>query len=181
MTRSSLEAEYNIRARHPEHQSVRDGWAKGSKAAKAKFNWREDVRYGPAERHVLDLFPARTSSAPLLVFIHGGYWRSNDKANYGLIAGPAIKAGGALANINYGLAPEASRGEIIEQVRAAIVWLRDNAKLGNFDSKQIHIAGHSAGCHLAAELLATAWPAYGCRLILSAASPQSAVYLIWRH
>ena len=87
MTYSSLEAEYNIRARPPEHQSVRDGWAASSAQAKAKFAWREDVRYGPAARQVLDLFPARAASAPLLVFVHGGYWRANDKANYGFIAG----------------------------------------------------------------------------------------------
>jgi arylformamidase len=161
VTYSSLEAEYNIRARHPEHQSVRDGWAASSAQAKAKFAWREDVRYGPAARQVLDLFPARAASAPLLVFVHGGYWRANDKANYGFIAEPVLEAGGALANINYGLAPDTPLGEIIEQTRAAILWLSNNAALGKFDNRRIHIAGHSAGGHLAAELLATDWPAYG--------------------
>jgi arylformamidase len=78
----SLEAEYNIRARHPEHQSVRDGWAAASVRAKAGLDWRQDLRYGDAERQTLDLFPARNAESPLLIFIHGGYWRSNDKANY---------------------------------------------------------------------------------------------------
>jgi arylformamidase len=156
MTDTALEAEYNLRARHPEHESVRAGWAEASARAKAKFDWQADVRYGPAARQVLDYFPARAASAPLLVFIHGGYWRSNDKANYGFIAEPVIEAGGALANINYGLAPDTGMGEIIEQVRTSILWL-----YGNIVNERIHVAGHSAGGHLAAELLATDWPAYG--------------------
>ncbi len=38
MTYAALEAEYNIRARHPEHESVRAGWAEGSARAKSKFD-----------------------------------------------------------------------------------------------------------------------------------------------
>jgi arylformamidase len=67
---------------------VRDGWAAASARAKAGLEWHEDMRYGGAARQCLDLFPARAAAAagPLLIFIHGGYWRSNDKANYAFIA-----------------------------------------------------------------------------------------------
>ncbi|HIM46102.1 MAG TPA: alpha/beta hydrolase, partial [Alphaproteobacteria bacterium] len=88
------EAEYNIRARHPDHQTVRDGWAAASARAKANLDWREDVRYGAAPRQTLDLFPARAPRSPLLIFIHGGYWRSNKKTNYGFIAEPIHAHGG---------------------------------------------------------------------------------------
>ena len=47
---TGLEAEYNIRARHPDHQSVRNGWATASVAAKASLDWLEDLRYGAAPR-----------------------------------------------------------------------------------------------------------------------------------
>ena len=158
---TGLEAEYNIRARHPDHQSVRDGWAAASAKAKASLEWQEDLRYGKAPRQQLDLFPARITASPLLIFIHGGYWRSNEKTNYGFIAAPVIARGGALANINYGLAPETPIGDIIAHARDAVAWLYDNAAAGNFDRARIHVAGHSAGGHLAAELVATDWQARG--------------------
>jgi arylformamidase len=158
---ASLEAEYNIRARHPEHQSVRDGWAAASARAKTALDWHEDLRYGVAARQTLDLFPADKAASPLLIFIHGGYWRSNDKANYGFIAAPVVARGGALANINYGLAPETAMGDIIEHAREAVTWLYGNAAAGNFARSRIYVAGHSAGGHLAAELLATDWQARG--------------------
>ena len=118
----SLEGEYNIRARHPDHQTVRDGWATASARAKANLEWREDVRYGAEPRQTLDLFPARAAASPLLIFIHGGYWRSNEKTNYGFIAEPVIAHGGAQANINYGLTPDYSVGEIIAHARDAVIW-----------------------------------------------------------
>ena len=103
-----------------------------------------------------------------MIFIHGGYWRSNDKTNYGFIAAPVIANGGALANINYGLAPETPMGDIIEHARQAVIWLHGNEAAGN--PPEIHIAGHSAGGHLAAELVATDWQAYSlpADVILSA-------------
>jgi len=81
-----------------------------------------------------------------LVFIHEGFWRSNEKTNCSFIA---------LANINYGLAPETPMGEIIAHARDAVTWLYNNAAEGNFGRAKIHIAGRSAGGHLAAELVAT--------------------------
>jgi arylformamidase len=160
----SLEGEYNIRARHPDHQTVRDGWATASARAKANLEWREDMRYGAEPRQTLDLFPARAAASPLLIFIHGGYWRSNEKTNYGFIAEPVIAHGGAQANINYGLAPDYSVGEIIAHARDAVIWLYCNEAAGNFDRRKIYVAGHSAGGHsagghLAAELAATDWQA----------------------
>jgi len=158
---TGLEAEYNIRARHPDHQSVRNGWATASVAAKASLDWLEDLRYGAAPRQQLDLFPARAAASPLLIFIHGGYWRSNGKTNYGFIAAPVIAHGSALANINYGLAPDTPMGDIIAHARDAGAWLYNNATAGNFDRARIYVAGHSAGGHLAAELVATDWQARG--------------------
>ena len=90
-----------------------------------------------------------------MVFIHDGYWRSNEKTNCSFIAAPVIAGGGALANINYGLAPETPMGEIIAHARDAVTWLYNNAAEGNFGRAKIHIAGRSAGGHLAAELVAT--------------------------
>jgi arylformamidase len=157
----AFEAEYDIRARHPEHQSIRDEWWTASERARASLSCELEVAYGPAPRQRLDVFPAARSGSPLLVFIHGGYWRSNDKSNYAFLAEPYVAAGAAVVTINYGLAPEVSMAEIVEQTRGALAWLHEHAGACNADPERIHVAGHSAGGHLTAMLMTTDWPARG--------------------
>ena len=172
-----LEAEYNLRARHPDHESVRDGWAAATARTKSSLEWRADLAYGDHPRQRLDLFPATETGGSLLVFIHGGYWRSNDKENYGFIAEPVVAHGGALAVLNYGLAPETPVAEIIAHVQDAIHWLHDNAPQGRFDPEKIHVTGHSAGGHLTAELAATDWRARGLpEELIRSATPTSGLF-----
>ena len=110
-----------------------------------------------SDEETLDFFPAPTASAPLLMFIHGGYWRAMHKDDFAWIAPPYTEQGIAVANVNYALAPKAHLGEIVTQVRRAVGWLHENAVRLGFDSARLVCSGHSAGGHLAAMLLATEW------------------------
>jgi len=159
-----FDAQYNNRARIPEHLQILAEWAERSAAARAALPATLDIAYGrdPAER--LDLFPAATPRAPVLVYIHGGYWRALDKADASFIAPPFVAAGAAVVVTNYALCPAASIEEIVRQQRAALAWVwRHAAELGG-DAGRIVVAGHSAGGHLAAMMLATDWPAVDPRL-----------------
>jgi len=159
-----FDAQYNNRARIPEHLQILAEWAERSAAARAALPATLDIAYGrdPAER--LDLFPAATPRAPVLVYIHGGYWRALDKADASFIAPPFVAAGAAVVVTNYALCPAASIEEIVRQQRAALAWVwRHAAELGG-DPERIVVAGHSAGGHLAAMTLATDWPAVDPRL-----------------
>jgi len=143
-----------------------DEYARTSKAAKSdalKGNACDaDQRYGPGAEETLDLFlPAERGSAPLHVFIHGGYWQllSKDESCF---AAPMFQQHGSLfAALNYTLAPQQTLTGIVEENRRAIKWLYQNADDWGFDRERIYLSGHSAGAHLAMMMLQTDWPKFG--------------------
>src|SRR5690606_17808813 len=112
-----LEAEYNNRARVPDHPAVMQRWRASAEAARAAHPPVE-IAYGPGEREVMDLFSAG-HDAPVAVFLHGGYWQALDKSWFSGLA-PALNAHGvSLAVPSYDLAPAVRLGHILRQVRAA--------------------------------------------------------------
>ena len=151
------EREYNARASIPDHPQIFADWADRSARARAALPGLLDVAYGARPSHKLDIFPARGKKRPILVFIHGGWWRSLDKSDFSFIAPPLVDGGVAVVAVNYTLAPQASIAEIVAEVRSACAWVWQHAPEFGGDREQIHLAGHSAGGHLTAMILATHW------------------------
>lgn len=129
---------------------------------------RLDVAFGdgPAER--LDLFfpPDRAGPAPLHLFIHGGYWRMFDKADFSFVAGPVVAAGGIAAIVNYSLMPSVRMDAIVRQVRQAARWLADNAASLGGDPGRFTASGHSAGAQLCSLLMTDDAPVRPCGALL---------------
>ena len=118
-----------------------------------------DVAYGAAgPRQTLDIFTPETDGAPILVFIHGGYWIFNSKEPRRFPAREFVPRGIAWVPINYRLAPAATMGEIVADVRSAVQWLYRHAAEYGCDPDRIYVSGNSAGGHLSAELLSDDWP-----------------------
>jgi arylformamidase len=155
VTGVDYEAEYNNRARVPEHPAVMAGWVKDAADYRAKHPPRV-LRYGPSERHRIDLF-AGSSDGPVAVFIHGGYWQALDGSSFSHCARGLNAHGISVAVPTYDLCPAVSVADIITQMRAAS---RELAKLGH----PLVVSGHSAGGHLAACMLATDWAAFDASL-----------------
>ncbi|EDV32192.1 uncharacterized protein Dana_GF15705, isoform D [Drosophila ananassae] len=110
-------------------------------------------RYGP-DRQVVDIFYSlknSTQAAPLMVFVHGGYWQMLDKNNSCSIVGPYVRRGYRVAVMDYNLCPNVTLGHLMEQFRDFIAWIFDYAE--HCQSQGISFAGHSAGAHLLAEVL----------------------------
>jgi arylformamidase len=116
-----------------------------------------DIPFGPTVVEHLDIFPAAQPKAPILVFIHGGYWVMCNSKEYSFVASGPVAAGATVVVINYAKCPKASIEEIVRQSRAAIAWIYRNAENLGGDSKRIYVSGHSAGGHLTAMLMATEW------------------------
>lgn len=140
-----LEAEYNNRARVPDHQTVMLRWKAESEAARAARPPVE-VRYGPGAREVMDLFEAG-EGGPVAVFLHGGYWQALDKSWFSWIAPALVGRGVRVAIPSYDLAPSVRLGRIVAQARAAVEAVR--ARTG---ARPV-VFGHSAGGHMAAAML----------------------------
>jgi arylformamidase len=156
--REILDADFNNRARVPDHQEQFDNWDKFSATARELWNCTLDVAYGSKSSEKLDIFHADKTNAPVLVFIHGGYWQASDKAQFSFIANGFIPSKISVILLNHTLAPEVGIDEIVEQVRNAIAWTYRHGPEFSLDPNQIFVSGHSSGGHLTAMLISTPWP-----------------------
>ncbi len=175
---AGLDAQINLRARWPEHEAYFAKWAAESAAFRAERTGRLDLRYGPTAGQTLDLFPAAAEPAPLIAFIHGGYWQALDKSDFSYLGAALLDQGIAYASLNYDLAPDARIGEMVSQIRRAFTWLQAEAPALGVDPQRILALGHSAGGHLAAMALATDWQAHFglAKPALAAAGSISGIY-----
>jgi len=160
---SWLEAQYDNRARVADHAHVLASWAEASALARSRSQAHLDLPYGSGAGETLDIFPATASpapgaaGAPVLVFIHGGYWRTLDKADHSFVA-PSFNADGAVVVVpNYALCPAVGIEHIVLQMAAAVAWVWRHAADFGGDPGRIALAGHSAGGHLATMLLSCRW------------------------
>ena len=160
-TAEFVERGYNNRAAVPDHPRFLAQYIELSRAATAALGPRLDLRYGPGPKETLDLFVPATRPVGTFVFIHGGYWRTLDKADFSFVATPFIEQGIAVAVLNYDLCPFVTVATIVDECRRAMLWLlREGPRYGAAVDRII-VGGHSAGGHLTAMLFATDWSTYG--------------------
>ncbi len=149
--------QYNNRARVPEAPSILARWAEASALARKGLTAQLDVPFGDAPSDTLDVFPARTPNAPVLVFIHGGYWRSLDKADFSFVAPVFVEAGATVVVPNYALCPAVGMEDIALQSARALAWVWRHIAHHGGDNSRIVVVGHSAGGHLAAMMMSCRW------------------------
>ncbi|MBV8409611.1 MAG: alpha/beta hydrolase [Alphaproteobacteria bacterium] len=152
MSRAERDAAYNNSnavKNSPELNAAREAQSMAFRKAHPEHL---DLHYGPRERNMWDLFPARDPNAPCIVFVHGGYWQRNSREQFAnLIAGP-FEHGWAAALPGYTLAPDASLTEIVAEINAALDWFAANAAEHGINGKVV-LSGWSAGGHLTAACL----------------------------
>ena len=156
------EVEYNNRARVPEHPQIFDRWVREGAAYRdeAAKEGRAEIglKFGPSPRQTIDIFRPKgaakgSAEGPLVLFIHGGYWRSLEPSSFSQMARGMNAHGITVAVSGYDLNPQVSIGQIIEQTQQACLhlWKRFG--------KRFAVSGHSAGGHLASCMVATDWKA----------------------
>ena len=152
--------EYNTRAYAPDHLEILARIAGGAADYRARATAGKraelDVRYGSTPRQIVDIFYSSAGpAAPVAVFIHGGFWRALQPSAFSEAAAGLNARGVTVALPGYDLAPQVGIGDIVDQMRAALLFL--HRKFG----KRMLVLGHSAGGHLAACMIATDWTKFG--------------------
>ena len=161
LTPEFVERGYNNRAAVADHEVWLARYPELSAATRARHTHQPDLRYGRAPKETLDLFLPETAVRGTFVFIHGGYWRALDKADFHFVAGPLLAQGIAVAVANYDLCPTVSIARIVDECRRMMVWIAREGPRHGADADNVVVGGHSAGGHLAAMMLATDWDALG--------------------
>jgi arylformamidase len=152
-----LDAQFDNRGRVLDHPAIFEGWSAASQLAREQSPCVLDVPYGEGPDERLDVFPAARPGAPVLVFIHGGYWRAFGKSDFSFIA-PSFAADGAAVVVpGYSLCPAVTIEQIALQMTRVVAWVVRHAAEHGADPERIALVGHSAGGHLASMLLCCRW------------------------
>jgi arylformamidase len=166
-----LDRLYDNRALVPEHPKHFADWAATSRAVRDTARCALDLSYGDDLRdsaETLDIFFADAGvndgrAAPVLVFMHGGYWRSLDKSDHSFLAPAFARLGVCVVVVNYALCPgkpghPVRIPDITLQMTKAMAWLYHSISQFGGDANRMVVAGHSAGGQLAAMMLLCDWP-----------------------
>ncbi len=141
---------------------LRERWAeRGFSAADILNMWKplgawerhEELSYGPAPRHKLDVYrPRHAREAPLVVFFYGGSWQTGSRDLYPFL-GTSLAAQGVVTVVpDYAVFPPAKFPEFIEDGARAVALARARAREFGADPDRLVVMGHSAGAHIAAML-----------------------------
>ncbi|WP_043802239.1 alpha/beta hydrolase [Deinococcus gobiensis] len=129
-----------------------------------------DQPYGPDPRNRLDVYaPPSARNVPTVLFVHGGSWQGGDKADYQFVGESLARAGYVTGVMSYRLAPQNRYPTYVQDVAAALKWLRDNAQVYGGRPDDLFVTGHSAGAFNAVEAVDNA------RWLAEAGVPVSAV------
>ena len=158
MDRATLDLQYNARATVPDIAPMLRDYASISAQARDTLPCTLNVAYGAHPDEILDIFPAQGESpGPVLIYLHGGYWRLLSKDDSSFMAPTLTQAGITVVAVNYSLAPAVTLDHIVDQTRRAVAWVHHHIEQYYGDGRRLIIAGSSAGGHLAGMVLASGW------------------------
>lgn len=140
--------------------AIKPGDKPATKPAAFTVERHKDIAYrsdkdADKERHKLDVYgPKGEKDFPVVLFVHGGTWKSGNKNLYVGIGEAFAKAGIGVVVTNYRLSPAVQHPAHVEDVAKAFAWAHEHIGEYGGNKEKLFVCGHSAGGHLVA-LLAT--------------------------
>ncbi|OIQ80027.1 alpha/beta hydrolase fold protein [mine drainage metagenome] len=162
-TREQFTAAYDNAAAVPAGAAIVAALRARGDALAARSRVQADQRYGALPRQRYDWYAAADADAPVLVFVHGGYWQARDKRDFSAVGAGALRAGLHVVHGEYTLAPQAGIGDMVAEIGQLLDALAAHPVLGR--GQRLVLCGHSAGGHLAA--MQRAHPAVAAVLAIS--------------
>ena len=157
---AALDVQYDSRGTVADFAYFLRLYAELTRAAKASLRCVQNLAYGDQGIERLDVYPAAKADAPVLVFLHGGDWRSLSKEDSGFAAPAFVAAGACFVVPDFTLVPETRIEAMGEQVSRMLTWVWRNIATYGGDPSRIFIAGHSSGANLVGQLLMTDWASF---------------------
>jgi len=149
MSQAELDAAYNNMAAFSDSATRLAEWTIRSAALRAQQTGELDLPYGPLPKNRFDVFRCGRQAAPLVVFIHGGWWQRNSKEVFSCLASGPMALGFDVAMLGYTLAPEATLPQIVAEISAGLDAVAAH-QLTIGRPTQCILTGWSAGGHLTA-------------------------------
>lgn len=117
------------------------------------------VGYGPGDKEKVDIYKTKRPNAPVMIYLHGGQWRSGTSAQGAYLAEPFVKAGAHFVNVEFNNLPETNSdlNPMVDQCRRAVAWIYRNAKGFGGDPEALYLSGFSSGGHLGGCVVITEW------------------------
>jgi arylformamidase len=156
--RARIDAEYDPELSAGSRVPYVEWYARESELARQRLACQLNVKYGPTADESFDAFPSERANSPVLVFIHGGYWRALSRHEFSFVAQGFVPHDFTVVVTDYSLCPDVSIGQISQQSRAALMRVAETASTFNGDPRRIFVCGHSAGAQQVGMLLAARSP-----------------------
>jgi arylformamidase len=159
MDQKELDDAYDQSVYAPNRDQLNRRRASESELVRAHIGAPRRVAYGATPHEMLDIYAAPNPKAPVVIFVHGGAWRTGYAKDSAYGAETFVRAGAHFLVPDFINAIE-SGGDLmpmIEQVRGAVAWAARNAASFGGDPGRIYVTGHSSGAHLGGCVLITDW------------------------
>lgn len=159
MTQRQLDDAYDQRVYASNRDAVQSRRAAANARAQARLTQPSRFTYGSSDIEQLDLYTAPSPHAPVIIYVHGGAWRSGRAANYAFLA-EMLTGAGLNCVIPDFINIDAAGGDLaamVKQVRASVAWVYENKDGKLYDRDAIFVAGHSSGGHLAGCVVTADW------------------------
>jgi arylformamidase len=147
LSKEDLDKAYNNSLAVTNSSEIVQSWVQSSILAKERLHGDYDIAYGDSKFQSFDFLSAG-EAAPVIVFLHGGFWQMRSKDDFTFIAPPLVNAGFSVAMLGYRLAPHANMYEIVRDVRDGLKAIRAHMNKKNIISQKLWLLGWSAGAHL---------------------------------
>jgi len=163
MDQKELDDAYDQAVYAPNREVVIKRCARNSELVRERIGAPKRFSYGPTEIEAVDVFAAKTPNAPVMIFVHGGAWRTGRAAQYHYMAEAFLNAGAHLVVPDFNNVGEVdgSLMTMADQIRRSVAWTVKNAKSFGGDPDRVYVSGHSSGGHWAGVLLTTDWQKLG--------------------